>query len=367
MQALKKTHSFLFGSIVLLLLPIAASTQTGPPAPKASSVYKNLRMLQDLPAAEIVPSMQFIAGSLGVGCPYCHVEGAFEKDDKKPKQTARKMMEMVRGINANTFAGEREVTCYSCHRGAAKVITIPAVGPRAASSEAEHPVAPVPVEQVSQRYLQALGSAQALQAVTTRVEKGTATIGGRQFKVEIFAQAPNKRNLVLHLPNGDSTTTFDGEKGWVADPGHEARAMTPGEKDAAWLDGALQFPRALGQWGFELRATAPEKVNDQVTDVVSIRARDKSIGKLYVDPQSGLLLRSVRYADTPLGENPTQVDYADYREQDGLKVAYQWTISRPGGSYTVKLDSVQLNVPIDPIRFRMPEPHNKAAAPANNK
>jgi photosynthetic reaction center cytochrome c subunit len=364
MQAGMKIASLVF---VFLLLSITASTQTSPPAPKASSVYKNLRMLQDLPAAEIVPSMQFIAGSLGVGCSYCHVEGAFEKDDKKPKQTARKMMEMVRGINANSFAGEREVTCYTCHRGAAKVITIPPVGPRVASSEAEPPAASVPVEQILQRYLQALGGAQALQKVTTRVEKGTATIGGRQFAIEVFAQAPNNRTVVLHLPNGDSTTTFDGEKGWVTDPGREARAMTAGEKDAAGLDGALQFPRALGQLGFELRATAPEKVNDAVTDVVSVRVRDKSIGKLYFEQQSGLLVRAVRYANTPLGENPTQVDYADYREQGGVKVPYQWTISRPGGSYTVKLDSVQLNASVDPASFRMPEPNNKTAAPAHDQ
>jgi hypothetical protein len=36
--------------------------------------------------------------------------------------------------------------------------------------------------------------------------------------------------------------------------------------------------------------------------------------KLYFDKDSGLLVRMVHYADTPLGFNPTQVDFADYRE-----------------------------------------------------
>ena len=61
--------------------------------------------------------MQFITYSLGVECSFCHVEGASEKDDKKPKQTARKMMQMMFAINQETFEGKREVTCYSCHRG----------------------------------------------------------------------------------------------------------------------------------------------------------------------------------------------------------------------------------------------------------
>jgi len=34
--------------------------------------------------------MQFIGASLGVECEYCHVHGAMEKDDKKPKVTARR-------------------------------------------------------------------------------------------------------------------------------------------------------------------------------------------------------------------------------------------------------------------------------------
>jgi photosynthetic reaction center cytochrome c subunit len=46
------------------------------------------------------------------------VEGAPEKDDKKPKQVARKMMQMMFAINQENFEGKREVTCYSCHRGA---------------------------------------------------------------------------------------------------------------------------------------------------------------------------------------------------------------------------------------------------------
>jgi len=39
--------------------------------------------------------MQFIAASLGVKCDHCHAEGHFDSDEKKPKETARKMMTMM--------------------------------------------------------------------------------------------------------------------------------------------------------------------------------------------------------------------------------------------------------------------------------
>jgi photosynthetic reaction center cytochrome c subunit len=67
-----------------------------------------------------------------------------------------------------------------------------------------------------------------------------------------------------------------------------------------------------------------------------------------------LLLRQMRFAETPLGKNPTQIDYGDYREADAVKIPYLWTLTRPNGSFTIKVDQVQQNVPIDPKLFVPP-------------
>src|SRR6202051_2040821 len=106
---------------------------------KAEEQFKNIQVLKGIPADQLIPAMQFITASLGVECEFCHVEGAFEKDDKKPKQTARKMMEMMFAINKENFEGHREVTCYSCHRGSADPVGMPPVmteEPKAAVGEA---------------------------------------------------------------------------------------------------------------------------------------------------------------------------------------------------------------------------------------
>ena len=100
--------------------PDSAQTATNSPEPKkAEEQFKNIQVLKGVPAEQIFPTMQFITASLGVECEFCHVQNAFEKDDKKTKQTARKMMEMMFAINQDNFEGHREVTCYSCHRGSA--------------------------------------------------------------------------------------------------------------------------------------------------------------------------------------------------------------------------------------------------------
>ena len=94
---------------------------------KAEEQFKNIQVLKGIPAEQLIPTMQFITASLGVDCEFCHVHNAFEKDDKKPKQTARKMMEMMSAINKDNFEGNRAVTCNSCHRGNAVPQAIPAV------------------------------------------------------------------------------------------------------------------------------------------------------------------------------------------------------------------------------------------------
>ena len=61
-----------------------------------------------------------IPPALGVKCDFCHNMEDRASDEKPTKVTARKMMEMVKNINATTFNGEQKVTCYTCHHGEQK-------------------------------------------------------------------------------------------------------------------------------------------------------------------------------------------------------------------------------------------------------
>jgi len=75
---------------------------------------RNLKVIKPEEIRAVMES--FITGT-GLGCIDCHVEGDFGSDDKNKKVVARKMLEMVRGVNVNTFNGSEKVTCYTCHRG----------------------------------------------------------------------------------------------------------------------------------------------------------------------------------------------------------------------------------------------------------
>src|ERR1700722_9955381 len=140
---------------------------------KAEEQYKNIQVLKGIPADQLVPGMQFITASLGVECQFCHVEGAFEKDDKKTKQTARKMMAMMFAINKDNFEGHREVTCYSCHRGRTDPVATPVVmgeEPKTGMSEAKAMeggeaggTSGPSADQLLEKYLTAVGGAAAVE------------------------------------------------------------------------------------------------------------------------------------------------------------------------------------------------------------
>ena len=54
---------------------------------KAEEVYKNIQVLKGVPAADITQTMHLIEAETGMDCTFCHVEGAFDKEDKEAKQT----------------------------------------------------------------------------------------------------------------------------------------------------------------------------------------------------------------------------------------------------------------------------------------
>ena len=108
-----------------VLLAVASLAQNGSAAlPKAENAYMNIQVLKGIPAEHVIPNMDFFVDSLGVSCEFCHLT-AREKDDKPTKQTTRKMIQMVRAMNEQSFGGRRVVTCFTCHRGSAVPVGIP--------------------------------------------------------------------------------------------------------------------------------------------------------------------------------------------------------------------------------------------------
>jgi hypothetical protein len=86
----------------------------------------SVKVLTGLLAPQFQEEMNFITQALGVTCGTCHTRGNFASDDKPEKLTARRMLEMTKGINKQFFPDHKpkegesvlgRVTCYTCHQG----------------------------------------------------------------------------------------------------------------------------------------------------------------------------------------------------------------------------------------------------------
>jgi hypothetical protein len=334
--------------IFLISIVPAAHAQT------AEQKFKNIQIFKTLAATQIDPTMAFISGSLGVRCNYCHASNGFDKDDKQTKLTARRMIQMVFDLNRGSFNGQGAVTCYTCHRGKPTPVSVPAVGQNlwAASSPSPAPEAPPTVKQILDRYVQAVGGADALMKITSRTVKGSR-IGADGVLVpeEVYQKAPDKLLTVTSYPNVVFSNGYNGTVGW----GHSSRdGATPlPDQLLVQLKRDAVFYKELKTQEIYSSLTLLGKASVRDADAYVIQATpaDGPAEKLFFDGRTGLLVRRYTESDTPVGKLPLQVDYEDFREVDGIKQPFLIHWSFPGRVWGRKIDEIKQNVPLDDAKF----------------
>jgi hypothetical protein len=216
------------------------------------------------------------------------------------------------------------------------------------------------IDGVLARYQLAAGDEQAIRKITSRVQSGTVDFGQVQLPIEVFTKISGKQRSVIHMPTGENIAVFDGKNGWLIAPGMPLRPMSAAEADAAAQDAdihwAVNVPTVFSNFELAEPETIPGATSAQPATVIIGRRDGKPPVKFYFDAQSGLLCRVVRYADSALGLLPTQIDYGDYRDADGVQVPFRWTVVRPNGKFTIQVKTLQQNIPIDDAKFVTPEP-----------
>ena len=131
-------------------------------------------------------------------------------------------------------------------------------------------------------------------------------------------------------------------------------ALTGQELDGAKLEAELMFPAAIGPALSNWRVGARMIIGDREVQPVQGTTARGATATLCFDAESGLLVRLVRFSESPVGRLVTQIDYADYRDVAGVKLPFRWVVSWLNGRSTFELTDVQPNVPIDAAKFARP-------------
>jgi len=366
------------------------------PGKPVEQVYRNIKALNGLPSEDLILVMQTFRQATGRDCNFCHVQVGnqleTENDSKEEKQTARKMIAMVKAINEQNFNGQLEVTCATCHQGhndPSKIAPIPDVellrarlqqqqqarpsGGQQASGAAPTGQQPSgqgqaheagaasrpPAAQIFDKYVAAIGGEAAVAKLNTRVTKGSFTplVGQQSVPLEITQKAPNK----VLSQQGPGMSGFDGSKAWQV-RGQQRREFAGREFDA--VQNEAQFYRDLNpkQVYTQAAVTGRDRVNGH--DCWVVRARtglsQRVTDRLYYDVDSGLLVRRISLVGTPYGPFAQTADYDNYKEFSGVKVPTMVRRYDFNSVLTATITDVAFNTPVDDSRFAAPP----AAAPA---
>ena len=364
-------------------------TDRAPADVRAEEFYENIQVMNGKPADQIRASMSALEATLGVHCGYCHVSGD-NAADTPLKQTARRMMRMVRDINETTFGGRNVITCATCHAGSTQPATFAPVGggrqmpPEIAAAgmlgeetplEGDTPA----VDQLIDRYLAAVGGPQAVQGITSLTGSGTFTNYGhldvagdhRTRNVRdptpfaLFVKDQNQRSAVIQLNRGDLIATQDGDSGWTlggffGSANLPARDMAGDEVDASRLQNAALFPMQLRELVQEMRVTGTATVGGQPTTVVTGRTNALPVVKLYFGQNSGLLANIQYWIENDICcrrvFNILLTDRTDLAES-GVRVPRRWIVTSDRDTFhEYRLETLELNTAVDDAVFVKPEP-----------
>ena len=376
---IKARHGLPFAVAIAVVcwFGVAASTvrlsaQAAPAGvPLSDQVFKNIQILKGIPVDQFMDAMGMFSASLGYDCSSCHSQDIHYDRAAFATTTplitrARQMINMMNGLNEANFGGRPRVTCFTCHRGSPNPEDVPSLAlqyadlvddPNAMTLVRSRSVTP---DQVFAKYMQALGGAQKVAALTSFTARGTYggfNTGGADIPIEINAKAPNQRMQIVRAPDAENVKTFDGRKAWVSEGWRPLPLMelTGGNLEGARIEALTLFPVTIKD-SFTGWQVGTATIDDKPVQVLQGRSAGQPLPVNFYFDESGLLVRTLRWNRTLVGTVPTQMDFSDYRDVAGVKMPFKIVITWTDGQNTIALNQIQPNVPIDAARFATPRP-----------
>ncbi|HLY18688.1 MAG TPA: hypothetical protein VKR61_15755 [Bryobacteraceae bacterium] len=215
------------------------------------------------------------------------------------------------------------------------------------------------VDQILEKYSQALGGQAAYEKVTTRVMKGTVEIPDDEVTapMQMLARAPGSYRLTMDIAGfGVVETVLDGDNGWEKNPDSGMHAMSNTDLAIAKRDHHFYREVRLKELFPKMEAAAPEKVNGRAANVIEATPASGPAEKLYFDAESGLLVkRDFERVTLEDGIVQYEVLYRDYRDVDGIKLPGVIEQRSPDNTMIFKFSEIKNNAPLEENAFAKPE------------
>lgn len=225
----------------------------------------------------------------------------------------------------------------------------------AAPSYAQTPTA----EELVAKNLAARGGLEKLQSLNTMKVTGTVAFQGMEMPMTLLTKRPNKMRQELTMQGQSIVQAFDGQTVWASNPmlGPGARALEGPQADAlknqALFDGPLVGYKERGD---TIELVGPAEVEGAKAWKLKVARQDGRSMFIFLDAATFL----ERQWSVTMEQNGLTMEVdtiiGDYQPADGVQVARSMrTIMGGNPMGTLKIDSVEFNVPVDDSVFVMPK------------
>jgi hypothetical protein len=215
------------------------------------------------------------------------------------------------------------------------------------------------LDEVVARNLQARGGLEKLKAVETARMTGRISFGiGIEAPFTLERKRPKALRAEFTLEGAQGVQAFDGRSAWTLAPGEKVpERLDPEEtrevEDQADFDGPLVDWKAKGH---ALELLGKQKLGGGEVFRLKLVTKNGNLRHIFLD--SGSFLEVRIEGKRRFNGSPVDVESAlsDYREVSGIKLPFRIE-SGPKGvpqRQRIAFDKIELGVPIDDARFRMP-------------
>jgi len=323
-----------------------AQTQTAQSqGPTIGQQFKNIKVLNDVPAEQLGKIMNIFNASLGVDCAFCHNTKDYSSDEKREKQTARNMIRMTFDINKNSFNGRPQVSCNSCHNGHEEPTAAPNLWPPAEEAEIKQPDPKPTADQILANYLAAVGGKDKVAKVTSRQITASRLEPDNKTEAEEIWQKGQNLRIVTNYPTAVITEGFGGSNGWKVSNGPELHLTRFDEAEIA-RSAQVLFNPDLRSVYTKIDYRFEGQIDGRPVYLLTATTAANQADRLYFDVATGFLVRRQSVIRTALGPFVYETDYSDYKDFGGVKIPTTIKVAQPGVRFTRKITKVKINAPI---------------------
>jgi hypothetical protein len=225
------------------------------------------------------------------------------------------------------------------------------------------------VDELIEKNIQARGGLEKIHAIQSMRLTGRLSVGDATMPSVLEVKRPNRTRWEFTVNGQTAVQAYDGTVAWAVVPfaGKTEPELMSAEdlKDIqlqADMDGPLVDYKAKGN---RVEVMGLEKTGERDAWRLKVTLRNGDARDVYLDLKTHLQVLTVAHRTVQGKQVEIESELGDYREVGGVLLPYSFETRARGvvRKQVLHLEKIELNVPIDDSRFRMPAAKRPAEAP----